>query len=283
MHIGIGWGAQAQVPSWASLGAVPDIRWFPIEPWTERISPRPAAEEVHFWTSDDWQRDFVDACRFVASRFVGDPLLAGYDLFNEPHPLPMPPAVFEARYLWPLYARVIDGVAAVDPDHLFIVESTLWVGFPTAVSRLRAPNLVYSPHLYSGSLIPDPRGDVVGAVSAELASRRREAATLPAALWVGELGIDQSQPDAAAWTRAALGALAAQGVGWTWWQWRQDGGWGVRSTDGRHVNRTALRRLARPYVAAAPAGVASRPSGEEGLRVDVAAEHGPAPAMWCTQ
>lgn len=279
MHMGIGWGAQAQVPPWASLSWVPDVRWFPIEPWTERISPRPAAEEVHFWTSDGWQRDFVEAWRFVASRFAGDPLLAGYDLFNEPHPLPMPPAVFEARYLWPFYARVIDGISAVDPGHLFIVESTLWVGFPTATTRLRAPNLVYSPHLYSGSLIPDPGGDVASAVSSELASRRREASSLPAALWVGELGIDQSSADAAGWTRGALQAMAGARVGWTWWQWRQDGGWGIRSTDGRHLDRGALRRLARPYVAAAPPGVTPRPSGDDGIRVDVPPAHGDAPVV----
>jgi endoglycosylceramidase len=280
MHMGIGWGAQAQVPAWASLPAVPDVRWFPIEPWTERISPRPVADEVHFWTSSGWQRDFVDAWRFVAGRFRDDPRLAGYDLFNEPHPLPMPPAAFEARYLWPFYARVIDGLSGVDPGHLFIVESTLWVGLPTATTSLRAPNLVYSPHLYSGSLIPDPRGNVAAAVSSELASRRREASRLPAAPWVGELGIDQGQPDAPAWTDSTLGALAAQHVGWTWWQWRQDGGWGIRSADGRRVDWEALRRLARPYVSASPSGVSSGPgAGPTELRIDAAPNHSGAPLL----
>jgi endoglycosylceramidase len=277
MHMGIGWGAQAQAPDWASLPWVPDVRPVPVEPWTERVSPRPAAEEAHFWTSGDWQADYLMAWRAVAARFRGDPMLAGYDLFNEPHPVPMPPAVFEARYLWPFYARAIDAVSAVDPDHLFIVEGTLFFGFPTATAPLRAPNLVYAPHLYTGSLIPSS-GDATAAVASELAQRRREADALPAALWVGELGTDHTAPGAAAWTGSALDALARAGVGWAWWQWRQDGGWGIRSVDGRHLNLEALRRMARPYLEAAPPDVRAEPTDDGlGLRIEIPAGHGAAP------
>jgi endoglycosylceramidase len=268
MHIGIGWGSEAQIPSWASLPWVPDVRWFPVEPWRERISPRPIAEEVHFWTSEDWQSDLAGVWRAVAARFRNDPMVAGYDLFNEPHPLPMPPAVFESRFMWPLYARLIDAVSPVDPHHLFIVESTLFLGFPTAISPLRAPNLVYSPHLYTGSLIP---GSSAG-VASELAERRREADALHAAFWVGELGIDHSAPGAGAWTGAALSAMAAQHVGWAWWQWRQDGGWGIRSVDGNRLDLAALRTLAGAYLAAAPSGVTAVSTGD-GLRIVVGASH----------
>lgn len=282
MHIGIGWGAQAQIPGWASVAAVPDVRWFPVEPWTDRVSPQPVADEIHFWTSESWQVHLAGAWQAVAARFRHDPMLAGYDLFNEPHPLPMPPAVFEAHFMWPLYARLIDAISGVDPGHLFIVESTLFDGFPTATTALHAPNLVYSPHLYTGSLIPTRAGDVRSAVSAELAQRRSEAASLPAAMWVGELGIDHEGHGAGAWTDASLSAMAGQGVGWAWWQWRQDGGWGIRSVDGRRVDRAALRGLARPYLKAAPSGVALPPAraaggGGAGIEIQVSPDHGAAP------
>lgn len=268
MHIGIGWGAEAQIPSWASLPWVPDVRWFPVEPWTERISPRPVAEEVHFWTSGGWQSDLAAVWRAVAARFRNDPMVAGYDLFNEPHPLPMPPALFEARFMWPLYARLIDAISSVDSHHLFIVESTLFFGFPTAISPLRAPNLVYSAHLYTGSLIPGSPGGI----ASELAERRQEADALHAAFWVGELGIDHGAPGAGAWTEAALSAMVPLHVGWAWWQWRQDGGWGVRSVDGNRLDLAALRTLARPYLAAAPSGVTAV-STSGGLRIVVGASH----------
>lgn len=36
------------------------------------------------------------------------------------------------------------------------------------------------------------------------------------------------------------------GVGWAWWQWRQDRNWGIRNGDGDFINTDFLRRLARP-------------------------------------
>ncbi len=51
--------------------------------------------------------------------------MAGYDLYNEPHAIPLPPIRFERDFMWPLYARTIDAIGAVDPNHLFIVEGQL--------------------------------------------------------------------------------------------------------------------------------------------------------------
>jgi hypothetical protein len=85
--------------------------------------------------------------------------------------------------------------------------------------------------------------------------RVKEAAALPAPLWIGELGYDLTKPGAISYIDAALDEADRQGVGWAWWQWRENRYWGIVDAGGRLVNGEALRHLARPYLIAAPAGV----------------------------
>ena len=271
MHVGIAWGVRSQVPAWASIPLVPDIQWPLGSPWKYSLSPQSAAASAYFWTSQDWQRDFGDAWRAVAERFRNDPWVAGYDLFNEPHPLPIPPGVFESRYMWPFYSRLITEIGAVDPRHLFIVESTLFTDSGTLVVPLVAPNVVYSPHFYFGSLVRIPfQPSSPGALATRLRQRAFEASRVPAPLWIGEMGIDQRVGEAVSYTASILSILDSLGAGWTWWQWRQDGGWGVRSADGRRLDTTSLARLARPYLEAAPPGVTARESGNgSALTIDI--------------
>src|SRR5262249_3610841 len=157
-------------------------------------------------------------------------------------------------------------------NHLFIVEGTLFDELPTAVEPLRAPNLVYSTHLYAGSLVTMPLRSQRQSIESAARRHLREAAALPAPLWVGELGVDSQSPQAEGYVRVAVASLDAAGAGWAWWQWRQDEGWGVRSRDGRRLDTDVLRRLATPYLRAAPAGVSARPAtGGRALVVRMAA------------
>src|SRR5207302_7816588 len=153
--------------------------------------------------------------------------LAGYDRYNEAHPFPIPPRLFEQWYMWPLYQRTIAAVGRVDPNHLFIIESTLFGDEPTAIVPLRAPNLVYSPHLYTGALVPKILSPSSHPIAASVAGREREAALIPAARWFGELGIQQTRADAGAWADDAPQGLAAADAGWAWWQRRRPDGRGL--------------------------------------------------------
>ncbi|MGH7775719.1 MAG: glycoside hydrolase family 5 protein, partial [Candidatus Dormibacterales bacterium] len=279
MHVGIAWGPTSEIPSWARVPLVPDLLWFPVSHWQETFSPANLAGLSYFWVSQDWQRDFALSWRAVASRLRDDPGLAGYDLYNEPHAGALPPRLFEDEWMWPFYQRMIGWVGAVDPNHLFVVESTLFANFPTEISHLKAPDLVYSPHFYTGSLVV-ANGAQGRVIASTLAAREREAARIPAPIWVGEVGIDHTQSGASAWTAAVLQDMDTAGIGWAWWQWRQDPHWGVRTEGGRLLTGI-LAQLASPYLAAAPPGVAALPpDAERGrLRLTVAATHGGPPAL----
>jgi endoglycosylceramidase len=260
-------------PAWAVLPLAPNLQLSFLGDWQRHLSPAVNAANTYFWLSPDWQSDFQQAWQLLAQRFRGDSGVAGYDLYNEPHAVPLPPIRFEKDFLWPLYARTIDAVGVVDPNHLFIVEGQLLAGFGTTVVPLQAPDLVYSAHEYTGSLIPPTFDGNAQPLTSHVQRVAGEATRVPAALWIGEWGMPAAQALSDTWIDDALRAFTAAGAGWAWWQWREDSPWGIRDTAG-HTNLDTLRHLAQPYLAAAPAGVTAAaltsPAGPLVLTVDAA-------------
>jgi hypothetical protein len=249
-------------PAWAALPLAPNLHVAALGDWQRHLSPAVIAANTYFWLSPDWQADFLQAWQRLAERFRGDSGVAGYDLYNEPHAIPLPPIRFERDLMWPLYARTIDAIGSVDPNHLFIVEGQLLGDFGTTVVPLAAPNLVYSPHEYTGSLVPPTFDGNATPLDNHVAQVANEAARVPAALWIGEWGMPATQAHATTWIDDALDAFDSVGAGWAWWQWREDSPWGIRDSAG-HTDSTVLAHLARPYLAAAPAGVLA--SGADGV------------------
>jgi aryl-phospho-beta-D-glucosidase BglC (GH1 family) len=249
-------------PSWAAVPGFPNLQWLPLGDWQRHLSPAVNAANTYFWLSPDWQSDYMQTWQLLARHFRGNSGVAGYDLYNEPHAIPLPPIRFERDFMWPLYARTIDAIGATDPNHLFIVEGQLFGDFGTTVVSLQAPNLVYSPHEYTGSLVSPIFDGNAQALDDHVAQVGGEATRVPAALWIGEWGMSATQSKATAWIDDALSAFDNAGAGWAWWQWREDSSWGIRDTAG-HTDTTVLAHLARPYLAAAPPG--AHASGGNGV------------------
>lgn len=274
MHFGQAWGPSADVPAWASVGWVPDIRPVPGRRWNSTISSRNEASYTYFWVADDWREDLLHAWQLVAGRFREDPGVVGYDIYNEPHPMPIPPGLFGARFLFPFYAQAISAIAAVDPNHLFFVESTLFVGLPTTVDRIRGAEVVYSPHLYAGAINNLPFQKATPAlIRSRVRMRVAEGRAVGGAIWFGELGVDRGTAGAARLENSYLSAVDSEDLGWCWWEWRTGGGWGIRNIAGTHVDMPALRALAQPYLAAAPEGVVQGRSSGGALRIRVSDDH----------
>jgi endoglycosylceramidase len=279
MHF-LGWSPAyggSGAPAWATLPWAPDLRWGPMPSLTRLLSPAINASTAYFWLTSDWQTQYLRTWQFVAARFRGDSGVAGYDIINEPHAFPLPPLRFDKDDLFPFYARAISTIGAVDPDHLFLIENDALGDLPTSVSPISAPDLVYAPHVYTGVLFPPAFTGDPQSLDTHVDELAGEAGQVPAAMWVGEFGIDTDDPHAAQWIDDALDAFDGHDAGWAWWQWRAAGSWNVRNSDGTSLNMTLLRELARPYLAAAPSGVsASQGDGVHGrLVVTVAAHHGP--------
>jgi len=123
---GVAFGGSG-APDWLSVAGVPDLKLPGLSAaWQRHVSPAVNAALTYFWLEPNWQDLFWQAWSKVAAEFRGNSAVAGYDLYNEPHPLPVPPAIFETHLLWPFYANGIRKLALVDPNHLFIVEGDLF-------------------------------------------------------------------------------------------------------------------------------------------------------------
>ena len=283
MHFRLGWSPRfgySGAPGWATIG-VPNWNPLPQYSWSPSLSPASFISDTYFWLSSDWKKDFYVAWQAVATRFKDHSGIAGYDIFNEAHPLPIPPRIFDKYYLWPMFKDAIEAIGAVDPNHLFLVEGILLLTMNTVVVHLKAPNLVYGTHLYEGSLIPPFWTGDPAFLHQRVQQRVEEAAEVPAPLWIGELGYDLTQDGALSYADAALDEADRLGIGWAWWQWRENRWWGIRDAGGQIVNELMLRHLARPYVVAAPAGVhARRGDGLAGrLQLSVDASHADQPVV----
>jgi endoglycosylceramidase len=283
MHFRLGWSPRfgySGAPGWATISA-PTWNPLPQYSWSPSLVPAAIASDMYFWLSSDWKADFYRAWQAVAARFLDVPGVAGYDIFNEAHPLPIPPRIFEKFYLWPMFRDAIDAIGAVDPNHLFFVQGVLLLTLNTVVVHLNAPNVVYGTHLYEGSLIPPFWNGDPTFLRQRIQQRVKEAAQVPAPLWIGELGYDLTQKGALSYADAALDEADDLGVGWAWWQWRENRYWGIVDAADQLVNREALRHLARPYLIAAPAGVrAGRGNGVRGsLTVTVNGSHADQPVV----
>jgi endoglycosylceramidase len=248
---GVGFGGSG-APSWLAVPGVPDLKLpFLSAAWQRHVSPAVNSALAYFWLYPNWQNLYWQAWAKVASRFRGDSAVAGYDLYNEPHPFPIPPAIFETHILWPFYATGIKDLARVDPNHLFIVEGDLFGDLPTAIRPLAAHDLVYSTHLYSGSILPPTFQGNSAPLQAELEQGLSEAKQLPAAYWAGELGIDHDRSDAIGWARAEIALSNKFQTGWAWWEWNDPDDWGVEKGTGP-PDQSWLDVLAQPFVRAAP-------------------------------
>ncbi|TMD88640.1 MAG: glycoside hydrolase family 5 protein, partial [Chloroflexi bacterium] len=229
MHFRLGWSSRfgySGAPGWATIDA-PNWNPLPQYSWSPSLIPAAIASDLYFWLSSDWKADFYRAWQVVATRFKDNAGLAGYDIFNEAHPLPIPPRIFEKSYLWPMFKDAIEAIGAVDSNHLFFVEGILLLSLDTVVVPMKAPNLVYGTHLYEGSLIPPFFTGDPAFVRSRFRQRAKEAAEVPAPLWIGELGYDLTQKTAGAYADAALDEADDLGIGWAWWQWRENRYWGI--------------------------------------------------------
>ena len=236
-------------PSWLSAGFLP--RSFPAgSPWNRHLAPGVLASYGIFWADlGGWQQDAIQAWTVVARAFGHDSAVAAFDLWNEPHPFPIPPGLFEAKFLLPFEARLISTLARVAPRQMYMEEQTLDFGLPTYVGELPYPNQVFSSHVFA-TLLEPPWQAPVPQYGAPLRLLESQARTAGAAPWVGEVG---GPPGTAgnAWIAREMNELDAYRLGWAYWDWNEGGSWAFV----KHPSR--LRLVARAYPRATPGRLVS--------------------------
>ncbi len=236
-------------PSWLTAGFLP--RSFPAgSPWNRHLAPGVLASYGIFWADfGGWQQDAIQAWTVVARAFSHDSAVAAFDLWNEPHPFPIPPGVFEAKFLLPFEASLIAAMARVAPRQMYMEEQTLDFGLPTYVGRLPYPDQIFSSHVFA-TLLEPPWQAPVPQYGAPLKLLEGQARTAGAAPWVGEVG---GPPGASgnAWIAREMDELDSYRLGWAYWDWDEGGSWAFV----KHPSR--LRLVARAYPRTTPGRLTS--------------------------
>jgi len=233
------------------------------------LAPAVGRAFTSFWADRDRIRTrFVRSWTAIARRFVGQPRIVGYDLFNEPAcevqapPCGLPPRPAAAgALLQPFYDALIPAVRRADPTHPVFYED--WIttdfGFPFSVGlppnrRWPYPGQGLSYHVYCGQPLrpePCPQQEEEALRNAVAAARRNRVAPL-----LTEFGATDDL--------ALLGRLVDLadrfGQGWQYWSYKTyddpttqassgPGGADAQSivaADGA-VKAAKLRLLARAY------------------------------------
>ncbi len=168
-----------------------------------------ASRHSYFWEHVLFQERFDRLWQEIASRYAGNPTIAGYNLMNEPVSN-TPYGRFSTSYTpdWEIvnrvYRRAVDAVRAVDPDHIIFLEGDYYSSRFAGLEAPFAPNLVYSSHNYTkGGFGPGPYpGEIAGELW-NLQKQRQVFETHEGVqftrqhnvpLWVGEFGAAYNGP-----------------------------------------------------------------------------------------
>ncbi len=232
-------------PSWATAGELP--RSFPLgSPWNRHLAPGVLASYGIFWANlGGWQQDVTQVWSYVARAFRNNSAVAGFDLWNEPHPFPAPPGVFEKKYLLPFEANVITHLAAIAPHQMWITEQTLDFGLPTYVGKLPYPNQVFSSHVFA-TLLEPPWQKPTPQYAIPLTLLEDQAKEAGAAPWVGEIGAGRGAANQS-WVAREMNELDKYKLGFAYWDWDEGGSWAFK-----RMPEARVRVVARAYPRATP-------------------------------
>lgn len=217
---GIGWDG---APGWATI----------TDGWTtctiagqREATPGVARAFQNFYDDRNGiQGRLVATWARLAGEFKNEPAVAGYDLLNEPNPGLREP-IGAADQIGRFYQRAIRAIRVAERggfEHLAIVEpSALWSAFGTDVlppaKYLTDPRVVFSPHLYSGSI--NVSNDIPS-VEQGFQIAKNAAAVYDAPLWTGEWGWWSDPSRRASDVARFMRSADAHRIGGAWWSWAQ--------------------------------------------------------------
>ncbi|GHS88354.1 hypothetical protein AGMMS50218_12130 [Actinomycetota bacterium] len=163
-------------------------------------SPRGRPE---LFESAEYRAQTVHLWRELATRYAHEPVVAGYDLLNEP--LPNEWQDVYADRLVDLYRELTRVIREVDDQHLIVYEGTHWATNWSIFTEVWDPNSVLQFHKYWST--PD-----YPSIERFVETGRRLG--LPA--YMGEGG--ENNPD---WLATAFQLYEDHNVSWNFWTWKK--------------------------------------------------------------
>ncbi|MFA5974612.1 MAG: glycoside hydrolase family 5 protein [Elusimicrobiota bacterium] len=185
--------------------------------------------QAGLWTSKSNQEATVRLWRTIAEHFRDEPVVAGYDLLNEPNTDNKP-------LLQALYCRCVEAIRSAGDRHIVFLEGTVWSSGFDRIDHLTDDQIAYAPHFYNpfqyvfnlelGACYPG----VVNGKRWTKDSLRRDlrryaawAARKKRPVLIGEFGVNSRCPSChaeARWVRDAVDLFKSFGFHWTYWTYK---------------------------------------------------------------
>ncbi len=143
----------------------------------------------------------------IAARYSEEPIIAAYDLLNEPLPHRSGAAARYQDQLEPLYQRITAAIRAVDRKHMITLEGVDWSNDWSVFSEPFDDNLFYQFHYYCWD-----RPDLLKDISYFLDKRNQ----FNTPIWVGETG---EKGNTIYWGTTQY--FESHNIGWSFWPWKK--------------------------------------------------------------
>ena len=176
----------------------------------------------NFWVNDTLQNHFINVWVKIAKHYAGNPVIAGYDLLNEPH------AIGDSSAVAAFYDRLIAAIRAVDPDRMIILEPAGWFGYGwlyvSESYMVSASNIVWSPHFYTDSQLEGYGQSNYADLQAQIQSDYNFYVLMHhQALWYGEFGAYHTDSTVRhLWLHDAMTLFRQYQVSGSWWAYVED-------------------------------------------------------------
>jgi len=204
-------------------------------------------------TNPSMQDRYVEAWKYVASRYSNEPFIMGYDLFNEPQDPKTEDMTSQqvADSLFSLYDKLIETIRAIDSSHIIIYQT---LGGGAWWARLiDNPNIAFSCHYYD---LDETYNGNVTEIENDFLNRRWNLPQInPIKNWgipilVGEFGYDVNWENCELWVRDVLFILEKYPIkGHLWWSYYKHDTFGNVLLYENGSERLQVKYLDRPYPA----------------------------------
>lgn len=193
------------------------------------------------------QDAFIAAVTQMTRRFLGDPVVLGYEAFNEP-------VVLKIDELVAFHQNLADAIHAIDRDAPLLFEPVATrnqfdKGYVSPDPFGHGP-AVYAPHIYTAQFsVPDQMGWASmdpSVLAPSMQNADAEAAAWGTPWFVTEFGCDQSLDRGPKWISAELDLQDKYMVSSTVWEFSGRGAWGFYS-DANNEHAATAKVVSRTY------------------------------------
>jgi endoglucanase len=160
-------------------------------------------EKTILWHSETDKQKTISLWKRIADRYKNNPVVAGYDLLNEPIPN-------SDQDLLIMYQRIIVAIREVDKNHMIVLEGSNFAKKFNFFKLLPDQNMAFSFHVYTW---------LGGNPADKIQPYTTISNQLNVPMWCGEWG--ENNYDVIQQTLNSFAAPNSNVSGWCFWTWKK--------------------------------------------------------------